>query len=234
MKIANITPLNYLKMSDKYSDMHLLLLHWAMKNGTYTNFFRKCKTYKILDNSFYELRKEIDINDLFTYAHEMKVQEIVAPDVMYNFKRTKELVEKFIDKCPSRFKIQTVVCGRNFDEYHKCFVWMDGHEHIDVVALSKHGLKPECKRIISDSDFYYTRADYLSGIYHTASKPIHLLGVNSILDYFSVGVRSMDSKWAAKMANYRHKIDLHTLLEPSRLKAYLQLLELIKDEIQIK
>ena len=181
IEFAHIVPYSMLKLAEKYSDMHLLLYHWAQQNEGYVNFMSKSRRYKILDNSQYELRQEIDYKDLIRYAKKMNVNEIVAPDIMHQFRKTKKLIDNFIPLVPKyindkKVKIQGVVCGRHILDLHNCFDWMHEHEHIDVIAISKHG----CTSTNND-DHFAARQRFFSSSYGTW-KPIHFLGVNHFKD----------------------------------------------------
>lgn len=219
MKLAHITPLNCIDIADKYNDMHLLLYHWALKSKRYVDFMRKSKVYKMLDNSFYELRTEIDYDDLIRYASEMKVHEIIAPDVMYDYRKTKKLIDEFAPKVPKGIKIQGVVCGSDIEELESCFRWLNNNESIDVIGISKHGYmlkgvdfcesrKLLTRHILKDNDYVH--------------RPIHMLGINDVSD-IGVGaafnIRSIDGKFLAKVVNNNNKIDLYTKLNRDGMKA---------------
>ena len=183
------------------------------------------------DNSQYELRKEIDYDDYLKWARWIKADEIIAPDVMGDFKKTKKLIEDFIPRVPKRIdckrvKIQGVVCGNTIRELGRCYDWLCGNERIDVIGISKHGCIPYRKE-----DYFQSRRDFLESVLGT-DKPIHLLGVNDFRDFLTdvhtLPIRSIDGKFLAKVANHGQKIDLHTHIIRSRLLSLFDLFEHIK------
>ena len=219
MKVAHIVPFENRNVGEQINDMHLLLYHWAKQNSDYLEFYKHSKVYKILDNSFYELRKQIDYHDLIEVAKDMQIQEIVAPDIMYDFQKTKEMCEDFFKYVPGGMKVQAVVCGSSYKEIVKCFNWMNENDNIHVIAFSKHGFSKMCDRKeyerqygkMSDSEWHYhSRQIAFKFLKDNAKKPIHFLGCNLPLDYKTEGIRSIDSKYVAKAANNYDKIDLDT------------------------
>ncbi|KKN77167.1 hypothetical protein LCGC14_0363640 [marine sediment metagenome] len=231
MRYAHITPLRNFKLSDTYNDMHLLLYHWGLKSEKYSRKCRQSKVYKMADNSQYELRKEIDYDDYLRWAQWVKADEIIAPDVMYNFKKTKKLIEDFIPRVPKQIaghkvKIQGVVCGKTIEELKRCYDWLCNNEGIDVIGISKHGCVPYKKE-----DYFQSRRDFLESVFGT-EKPIHLLGVNDFKDFLTdiptLNVRSIDGKFLAKVANFDKKIDLHTHINRNHLLSLFNLFEHIK------
>jgi len=225
MKFAHIVPVGYSYIADTYNDMHLLLYHWALESKEYVDFMSRSKVYKILDNSQFELREEVDYDDVIRYAKRMKVQEVVAPDVMYNFKRTKELIEQFLPKVPKGMKIQGVVCGETFNDLYDCYVYLQRNELIDVVSFSKHG----CSKA-SDLGHYGARQSVMKQLNFgfpdsKKKKEIHMLGVNGFQDFLTSNVRSIDGKFLAKLSYDDKHIDWDTSLDPSQLIGAMRVLQ---------
>jgi hypothetical protein len=205
-KISHIVPIELKYATEKYSDMHLLLLHWALKSKEYIDFFAASTKYKILDNSFYELKKPLATNTLLEYAEKLAVQEVVAPDYMYNKDKTIKSTKEFISKNKGKFNVQAVVCGKDLQELIDCFIEFNHMEGVDIIAISKHGFKN------GQMTFFEARQFLLQKIAHKSRKPIHLLGANSIAEMFISypdTVRSIDSKYFAKIA-HNGSIDLNT------------------------
>ncbi|KKL15638.1 hypothetical protein LCGC14_2503620 [marine sediment metagenome] len=225
IKYAHIVPLGNFRLSDKYNDMHLLLYHWAKESEKYLKYAKQSKVYKMLDNSQYELRQEIDYDDLIRYAERMKCDEIIAPDVMYDFPRTKKLIEDFIPKVPKGMKIQGVVCGSTVGDLDACYDWLCENERIDVIGISKHGCS------FDSVDYYNDRQKFMNTILGTY-KPIHMLGVNHFDDFLTnistFPIRSIDGKFLAKVANFNEKIDLNKHINPNRLQSLFDLFKAMK------
>lgn len=229
MRYSHITPVDNFKLADNYNDMHLLLYHWGLQSKRYNNLCEKSKVYKIADNSQFELHKEIDYDDFLRWSVRVKADEIIAPDVMYDAKRTKELIDEFCPKVPKGMKIQGVVCGNSLKELHECYEWLINNEHINVVGLSKHGCRPpveisatKLRRCTIDASkgHFESRQGFLSSLpSYLNTKNIHFLGVNKFEDYYTKGIRSIDGKYLAKIANFNKKIDLFTKIDSKRLQA---------------
>lgn len=203
MKLANIVPNDFNNVAEDVNDMHLLLMHWAAKSVRYTSFYRSSSKYKILDNSFYELHKVPSISHILIWADVMKVQEVVAPDKMYDYMATKKMVKEFIRECKKvypdgiPFKIQAVVCGKTKKQLMDCYTDYMLNEDIDVIAFSRRGCKFDN---MCHDDARYQLVNECTHTLDFAAKPIHLLGANGIKDYYRVWpdtVRSIDSKQLA-------------------------------------
>jgi hypothetical protein len=227
MKYAHIVPNILNQIADTHNDMHLLLAHWAMQNKEYKNFYTQSKVYKILDNSFYELSKNVKSEILLKIAEEMNVQEIVLPDQMYSFKATKKLIQEFFKHITpehNRFVFQAVVCGKNKKEMIKCFHWMNEHPRIQIISFSRRG----CGYGQHDKERYLL----VKELAPLTKKPIHLLGANGMTDYFRkwhTNVRSIDSKQYAKTALNVETIELTTKATPQQKKLFQDLLINLKN-----
>jgi hypothetical protein len=212
LKIAHIVPISCMIESEHINDMHLLLYHWAKQYPEYLKFYSESKKYKILDNSFYELQKEIDYDDLLKVAKQIRADEIVAPDIMFEFQKTKKLIEDFLPLVPKGLKVQAVVCGKRKQELQKCFEYLNNNERIDVIAISKHGqikFHGEPIVLMRNLDYYRTRKMFFEYAQVFAEKPIHFLGMNDYREFFTPTIRSIDTKWLAKEVT-GEKIDIDT------------------------
>lgn len=200
MKHAHITPNSLFQVADRYNDMHLVLIQWIKENEEYCRLITDSKVYKILDNGFYELRETPTNGELLLWAETIGADEIVAPDEMYNYSRTKRMVEEFIDTRKKLFshleiKIQAVVCGRTKQSMIQCYKEYLENIDIDVISFSRRG----CAYGQHDIERFKLIQECLS--IYKKRKPIHLLGANGIADYlrkWPKPVRSMDSKQFAK------------------------------------
>lgn len=222
MKYAHIVPNQLNEKVDKINEMHLLLIHWAMENREYCEFYKKSNIYKMLDNSFYELKRAMPTEELIKWAIELNVDEVVAPDQMFNYKKNKQLIDEFLyefnkSKKVAQYrqltgkilKVQAVVCGQTEEEIKQSFIDLLNNQHIHVVSFSRRGqcFPNECN---DDARFRMVKwaNDYMKQV--KIFKPIHLLGANGISDYYRKWpecVRSIDSKQFATAALGKWELD---------------------------
>jgi hypothetical protein len=215
-----------------YQDMELILLHVAMKDKRYTNYFRECKNYKILDNSAYELKNALNEEDLMEYARIMKVQEVVAPDDMLQCKKTIDRTQAFLQNNKGvikryKYKVMGVVHGKNETQWMKCFKWMNNNKGIDVIGVSKADIWWR------HEDKVYGRFYQVWGVTDIVKKPIHLFGATDIRDYFLEWpsyVRSMDTKNLLKIVTDQRGWDAN--LTKGELERYMNLMDIISKHLK--
>ena len=77
MELILQTPIGfeYLSQNPKFS---FILLH-LLKNKKYKEYYLKQNTYRILDNSCYELGESLDSDILMKEAKELNVNEVIIP-----------------------------------------------------------------------------------------------------------------------------------------------------------
>jgi len=209
------------------NEMEFLLYHFAKneKYGMdYVDYFRKMKKYKIFDNSFYELRKEIDYDDYFNFAEMLDVDEIILPDKLWDGEWTrqkvKETLNEYYDYIKSRgWKVAAVVQGSSLDDIKHSFEAFIQDERIDVIMIPRKVLHESKWSSIGVKSYSEARIEVwkhltsvYKGLYNTEfenndkelkQKPIHFLGANSLWEILYVkhdeNVRSIDTKWFSKM-----------------------------------
>lgn len=125
IQVSVIAPLNYLEFSAN-NDYHLVLPHLWLFSEKYREFIRKEKKTKkkmlILDNGTYEFSEPMSSSLLLRLAEQMSADVVVAPDYIYDAKRTIRLTERFLrEAAKSRVKVMAVVQGKNLDEWLSCF-----------------------------------------------------------------------------------------------------------------
>ena len=210
IRYAHITPNSFNEDADEHNDLHLLLYHWCLESEEYRNFYKDSVKYKILDNSYYELRIPPKADELLKQAVLIGADEVVAPDVMHNRRETIGKLTMFLSKSKNfKFKVNAVVCGDSKAELMECFRYYLTHPNVDVISFSRRGCRV-------DGEFHDdTRFELVNrasqwmkqkGIF----KPIHLLGANGISDYYRHWpdeVRSIDSKQFATAVLGKWKLD---------------------------
>lgn len=172
------------------SEIEFILLHKIIDNEHYREYHLKQKDstkYKILDNSAFELGAGLDDELLLEWAVKLNVNEIIIPDVYGDKEKTLVLMREFFSKHPEcPFKLQVVPQGKNQEELFDCYHQMINHVKVDVIGINKLWNRKALKNTLSRT-----------------IKPIHLLGVNSIsewfYDYGDLNIRSADSRVLSKI-----------------------------------
>lgn len=170
-KIANIFPI----ANQKYykNETYVMILAHLLQDGKYNpKFFNKDYQYVILDNGLYE-QSQVS-NNLDTYVElaensGIRVDEIVIPDAMFNYKETIRLFEQNLEtikKWQHKYKFMFVAQALTFDEFKSAL------EYINKQKLNLSiGIPKKCV-IARDSAATIE-------LYKKCVHPIHLLGVKS-------------------------------------------------------
>jgi len=90
MRIATILPTSYLFL-EKKSDYHLCLAHQVKKDPIYAEFFKMQVTrgaFVIQDNGVVETGTPLNIDELVSLADQIKCQEMILPDFIYDLTKT--------------------------------------------------------------------------------------------------------------------------------------------------
>jgi hypothetical protein len=215
MLLANIVPNGLNQLAERYNDLHLLLVQWAMKDAAYRNFYTSSHKYRILDNGLYEEGVSINIDTLLEYAQKLKVNEVIAPDVMFNFPRTNENMYEFIDACYKKKTafggvINGVVCGDSQHELERCYKFYLDMPEVSIISFSRRGCMFEGNRWHDHARERLVECCIKK--YNTNHKKIHLLGANGIRDYYirwPEEVRSIDSKQLATTTLGKWDLNTH-------------------------
>lgn len=210
LKLAFITPTNYLETVAARGDIHLVLAHLVLKDEKYREFYKNSKTYKILDNGAFELGQPMHIEDILKAAEMIGADEVVAPDVFNDGRRTLEAVHNFtmqvktllpaFKKIEHKFKIMAVPHGKNFLDWLKCFEELYLDDRIDVIGIGYKSCKVFTMLFSTrDYDLSTTRTIIVNRLTQLfPKKTIHLLGggtnANEVEMYkYYPQVRSMDT-----------------------------------------
>ena len=139
MKVAIIPPMAHTELAE--GDYHLILpqLVDQRKRSAYRLFYQETDGYKILDNGAAEgARVSNDV--LMQTAADLKVDEIMVPDVLGDHEQTYHLAKEFapIAKDYDWFTYAGVVQGRDRAEVvQSVHLFMD-IDYINVLAIPRH------------------------------------------------------------------------------------------------
>lgn len=203
MKAALIPPKG-LEHTALESDIHLILPFLTLRRNlqyqaTYAAA-RKRGDYLILDNGVAE-GSLASANALMTIAQNMKVHEIVAPDVMRDASQTLTMTVDFLRDYPKShdYNIMAVAQGENQDEVLYLI-----QQYVRIPQITAIGI-PKC--LITER-FDSIRSQVAQTVMARYPKrfDIHLLGLHKLFQTemidceFPPGIRSMDSAQPYKMA----------------------------------
>jgi hypothetical protein len=212
MKIGFIVPDAYLETLGLY-DFHLLLPMNVHKALPYISR----SDYIVLDNGAAE-GKLVSNSMLLEWVDEYQdvLNEVVAPDVLYDFESTKNLTEDFVNELNDDINVMGVAQGSSWPEVFQCIEWMAQHPRITTLGIPKHltkTLNHRYARLILTADLIKRerQEDFPEGFHFLGAtewikEPRALSGLP--------GVRSMDTSLAA-LAALRHMsvIDLSERIE---------------------
>lgn len=220
IKLAFISTVNSLDEISKMGDIEFCVAPYC-KDITYKNYFKSSKKYIILDNGIAE-DNLIPNNELVDLAVELKVSEVIIPDVIGDYKRTKKMRESFLRKyflilSENKIKIQSVIQGCNLREYKKCLSELHQDNRVDVIGIPfrmnytnfiNEGKERNCmlNRLFFVNSFQFT-------------KPVHLLGCNlieEILLFSYNNMRSMDTKLLSRYGINDKIFDLEDEIKPKQ------------------
>ena len=174
MKIFNIYPI---KNQDMYAneDYAMILAH-LLEKGLYDPSQFKSNFKVIMDNGVYENAKVSDsIESLVKLANESNIiiDEIVIPDVIGDYTRTKQLYEEnYNEMIKNRYDYTFMyVChASTIKELKEAIVMVNNEKHLDLVL----GIPKKCK-------FDRTSREAIEA-YKGCHVPIHFLGIRDCFE----------------------------------------------------
>ena len=206
MKLAYISPTNALKKVSSLGDIEFCLAPYCC-DPEYMEYFIEAKKkgrYVILDNGVAE--NELISNDkLVKLVIEMKVDELIIPDVIGDYEKTNKIRKEFLKKYYSilsenDIKIQSVIQGNTFGDYLGEILELEDDERVDVIGVPFRMNFCKFNKTSDRENCMYNRIMFLKYIYFSR-KPIHLLGNNLPVELILIShpnIRSCDSKLMAR------------------------------------
>ena len=217
MKIALISPIHHLDLMNE-GDFLLVLPHLCKKSSKYFKFVKTSTKYKILDNGTAEFGKPINPKQLLKLGEEIKANEIVAPDVLYNGQKTLEMTEEFFKYIVAKnydklFNFMVVPQGNTFTEWQDCFRGLISYpvfNYTTTIGLSKFSVVSAFKHVTMCNEITANRQTALTYIrmflkhsgFEQFRFQFHYLGMGSfqeITDNEGI-VRSIDSAYPILLA----------------------------------
>jgi len=186
MQVCLIAPRSMLEWTT-LGDMHFIVPLTADEA-----FYAKEEKYKIIDNGVYETGRPMSLEDFIQLALRVRADEIIIPDVMFNWEATYEnaytAFEEFKDKVlpfktmivpqakhPAQWVDAYAQMTRSFPEAHSIGVpkWLDGRFHCRAAMMH-----------------------YLAKTGKLDERPHHFLGVDNLADLSNLpswAIRSCDT-----------------------------------------
>ena len=243
MRVMVNAPIPHLDMVDRFNQ-HLVLVH--LLEGKYLDFYKKQReegAYIILDNGVVETgtpqvdEKKIEL---------LRPQEVVAPDYLFDAKRTYVESREFALWVKKRFPDIKVMCvpqGETPREYIECLDRFIRAPWCDVIGLGKAAslaLTPREIRPRYPSESFVLAGRHRALTYMVeevgVSIPVHILGLCHptelpVYNRFPQ-VRSVDTSWCFRVVQGEKVTDFHRKLSPTQLKEVEKLLEYLEMKAQ--
>jgi hypothetical protein len=216
-----------LSFLSSFNNAELLLYHEAIRSEEYVKFFSNIANYKILDNSFYELRKEVPYDELIEVGEQMGVNEIILPDKLWDGEWTRNAVKDNLRNYyevykKNGWKVAAVVQGKDEEDIAQTLDMYINDDRINVIMVPR--------KLIKCETYYAGRLKWwLNNYAKVTGKEVHFLGANSWGDFslpIKSKIRSMDTKLFAKTI-------LHQVIGPSATKWQRWDEEIFTDPLQI-
>jgi len=195
-------------------DIYFILANYWKQYPEYRKFFQDNQGAKftIVDNGAYEYGKPLEGDSLLDVWKDSKANEVIAPDVEYDFPQTKHLTSKFIKHIEHKFdiddplspnqppKIQIVLQGENYtDMVNSCMNFVHRREDYIPSYVTSFGI-PLYKKNWRD------RFRAVRELSKSTDLPFHLLGLHDPIELALYEqddkVRSADGGFAVKFGCY--------------------------------
>ena len=221
MKFYLIPPNNNLGLME-YGDSYFCLAHHYLNNSSYKEYFldikkNNPKAFITLDNGSAE-HSIVDEKSLLSIVKELKPDEVIAPDILFDKDQTLvnlySFVVKMVDlKYHRHTKIFGCPQGQTKQEWKECFEQMAMNPLVSTIGLSKIAV-PKCwKNVTGDTAIAEARNECVEELRNTGwmaylittKKSIHLLGMGEHTEFDAyvskyLPIRSSDSCYTALAA----------------------------------
>jgi len=178
MRVALISPTEFLYQVQPYSDYHLVLTHKVIHSHKYQDFYRersKAGDFIILDNSALENKaKSRPLKDVVLAAVLVRPSAVILPDYLFDSDRTLDELENALRSPALRFlrrvipdiKLCAVIQGVDESDWLECFnILNDSRNGIDILGIP-----------MLTTHLFGSRYEALRRISRRIKKQVHLLG----------------------------------------------------------
>ena len=188
-------------------DSYFCLAHLYMSNKEYKDFFLARRVegkFITLDNGAAE-RSLVTIDDLIDIVKELKPNEVIAPDVLFDYKQTVSNLYSFIQRLiyenlMDKVNIFGAPQGSTKEEWLECYKIMLATPAVKTIGLSKISV-PYCwgGKSVNDTNIMTARRECVKFLRdnNLLAKPIHCLGMGDPTEFTAYAdipmIRSTDS-----------------------------------------
>ena len=178
MRVALISPTEFLYQVQPYSDYHLVLTHKVIHSHKYQDFYRersKAGDFIILDNSALENKaKSRPLKDVVLAAVLVRPSAVILPDYLFDSDRTLDELENALRSPALRFlrrvipdiKLCAVIQGVDESDWLECFnILNDSRNGIDILGIP-----------MLTTHLFGSRYEALRRVSRRIKKQVHLLG----------------------------------------------------------
>ena len=137
MKILNIVPTKFIKEFDNHDGPHMLFAHLVEVDSEYVDSYKSMKGLKIMDNSWWELRRDLPVKELVEKCWVIKADVLVLPDIFYStdFYKKVENCVKQVRNIDKNLKLMGVVKGYSMEDELETFKYFNQNPEISHIAI---------------------------------------------------------------------------------------------------
>ncbi len=176
IKLALECRTNMLEMVQPFADFDFVLAHKALEDETYAKYYKESTNVKFVDNSVNELGVPLMLEQIKEAFEKVGGTYLIPPDYIGDARRTVEAYVECIKEVPKE-KVVGVIQGSTFEDAFKCLqVYGQVAVAVPYDLCSKKEDPPWIMGL--------RRALFISHIPHYEGKFIHLLGFDSLDEFF--------------------------------------------------
>lgn len=194
MKFYLIPPNQNLNLMHYGDNVYFALAHHYLFDKDYRDFFLEIRknnseAFITLDNGAAE-HSLVTEKDLLHAVEELKPNEVIAPDVLFNLNQTIANLYSFTDKMKykgylNHTNIFGCPQGSTKEEWTECYIKMLTNPYVSTIGLSKIAV-PKCWNNASeDKQIALSRNECVQHLKdkNWLKKPLHLLGMGEHTEY---------------------------------------------------
>ena len=184
-------------------DILFCLGNYCKMYPEYYSFFKKHggERFTIVDNGAYEFGKPMQGDEYLNIFKQVSGDELITPDVEFDFEQTKELTIKFLKFLDERdidIKLQLVLQGKDYGDLI--------NNSVEFISEDPPDPRIVCYGVPLYNKKWQERAAAVKVLGQLSKRPIHLLGLHDPLELAFYNrkdnVRSADGGYAVKFAGY--------------------------------
>ena len=125
MELCVIPPIDMLRTltGEGRQKIHLCLAHLVLKSSAYAQFYKsrgEAGDYVILDNSAYEFKGSMDLDDIVRAMRRINPRQVVLPDFLNEKIKTLDATAQACQYIREDVEFMVVPQGRHYEEWGEC------------------------------------------------------------------------------------------------------------------